>query len=336
LNSIAIAQLAELLAGPKKVFIVTHKNPDGDAIGSAVGWGRFLTKMGHEVTIAVPNEFPDFLNWIEGSAEVLLWTQHSNQIRVAVQEADVICCLDFNALQRIDEIGDLIALASGVKVLIDHHQQPDTFPDIVFSDVTACSTSQMVFEIIEALGRKDLIDAGAAGAMYCGIMTDTGSFKFPCTTATTHRVVGELIHAGAKNAEIHQSVYDTQSMDRLYLIGHCLNNMEVLPKFKTAIIKVSKKDHHTFNIQRGDSEGIVNYPLAVKDIHMSVFMREDKDLVKISFRSKGALDVNVIARKYFGGGGHINAAGGVYTEGLDKAIQKLKEVLPEYEQELNK
>ncbi|MFM7024061.1 MAG: DHH family phosphoesterase [Flavobacteriales bacterium] len=336
MDSIAIAQLGELLAGKKKIFIVTHKNPDGDAIGSAVGWGRFLMKMGHDVTMAVPNEFPDFLNWIESSSEVLLWTVNADKIRETLSAAEIIFCLDFNSLHRIDEIGELIALAKGKKVLIDHHQQPDTFPDITFSDVTACSTSQMVFEVIEALGKKELIDAGAAGAMYCGIMTDTGSFKFPSTTATTHRVVGELIEAGADNAKIHQLVYDTQSLDRLHLIGHCLNTMEVLPAYKTAIIKVAKKDHHTFNIQRGDSEGIVNYPLSVKDIHMSVFLREDKDMVKISFRSKGSVDVNVIARKHFSGGGHINAAGGVSMEGLDKAVQKLKAILPEYAQELNK
>ncbi len=335
MDSTAIAQLGDLLAGKKKIFIVTHKNPDGDAIGSEVGWGRFLMKMGHEVTMTVPNEFPDFLNWIEGSNAILLWTTAAEKIKTAVAEADIICCLDFNALHRIDEIGELIAVAKGKKILIDHHQQPDTFPDITFSDVSACSTSQMVFEIIEALDKKELMDAGAAGALYCGIMTDTGSFKFPSTTATTHRVVGELIAAGADNAAIHQLVYDTQSLDRLYLIGHCLNTMEVLPKYKTAIIKVAKKDHYTFNIQRGDSEGIVNYPLSVKNIHLSVFMREDKDMVKISFRSKGNFDVNAIARKHFGGGGHINAAGGMFTEGLEKAVQKLKDILPEYEQELN-
>lgn len=331
-----IQQLSELLQGRKKIFVVSHKNPDGDAIGSAIGWGRFLKNMGHEVVVSTPNEYPDFIAWIEGAKDILMYSQHPDKVKEEVAAADLIFCLDFNALQRIDETGDLIAKAKGKKVLIDHHQQPESFPDITFSDVTACSTSQMVFEIIEALGQKKLMDAGAAAALYVGIMTDTGSFKFPSTTAQTHRVISELIYAGANNAHIHQLVYDNQSMDRLKLVGHCLDTMEVLSQYKMAIIKVTKKDHQTFNIQKGDSEGIVNYPLGVKDIVFSAFFREDKDLVKISFRSKGTFDVNALARKYFSGGGHINAAGGVSSEGLEKAIQKLKDVLPEYEAELLK
>ena len=292
--------------------------------------------MGHEVVVSTPNEYPDFISWIEGAKDILMYVKNPDQVKEKVESADLIFCLDFNALHRIDETGDLIAKAKGKKILIDHHQQPEEFPDITFSDVKACSTSQMVFEIIEALGQKNLLDAAGAAALYVGIMTDTGSFKFPSTTAETHRVVGELIAAGADNAAIHQLVYDNQSIDRLRLVGHCIDTMEVLLQYKMAIIKVTKKDHQTFNIQKGDSEGIVNYPLSVKDIVFSAFFREDKEVVKISFRSKGSFDVNALARKHFNGGGHINAAGGISNEGLEKAIQKLKDVLPQYAQELNK
>ncbi len=336
MNNTDIKQLASLLEKKKKIFVVTHKNPDGDAIGSAIGWGRFLKNMGHEVTVSAPNEFPNFLAWIEGSENIVLYSKEADKVKQSIDQAEVIFCLDFNALQRIDETGDLIAKAKAKKVLIDHHQQPEAFPDITFSDTSACSTSQMVFEIIEALGKKELMDAGAAAALYTGIMTDTGSFKFPCTTAETHRVISELIKAGANNSEIHLAIYDNQSIDRLALVGHCLNTMEVMPQYRMAIIKVNKKDHQTYNIQKGDTEGIVNYPLSVKDIVFSAFFREDKDLVKISFRSKGSFDVNALARKYFNGGGHINAAGGISSDGLEKAIVKLKSVLPEYEKELNK
>lgn len=335
MNQQSIQQLSELLQGKKKIFVVSHKNPDGDAIGSAIGWGRFLMNMGHEVVVSTPNEYPDFISWIEGAKDILMFSKNPDQVKDKVENADLIFCLDFNALHRIDETGDLIAKAKGKKILIDHHQQPEEFPDITFSDVKACSTSQMVFEIIEALGQKNLLDAAGAAALYVGIMTDTGSFKFPSTTAETHRVVGELIAAGADNAAIHQLVYDNQSIDRLRLVGHCIDTMEVLLQYKMAIIKVTKKDHQTFNIQKGDSEGIVNYPLSVKDIVFSAFFREDKDVVKISFRSKGSFDVNALARKHFNGGGHINAAGGISNDGLEKAIQKLKDVLPQYVQELN-
>ena len=315
------------------VFIVTHKNPDGDAMGSSLGLYNYLLKKEAKVTVVAPTEYPFFLNWIAGNDEVKVWGKNNTSIIKSAEEADLIFCLDFNALHRIDEVGELVSKAKAKKVMIDHHQQPDDFADYMISDTSACSTAEMVYEFIENLGDKDLVDGDIGEALYCGIMTDTGSFKFPATTSKTHRIAADLMDKGINHTMVHRRIYDSNTPSRLKLLGHCLLNMEVLSEYSAAYIQISKKDHANFNIKKGDTEGVVNYGLSIAAVKCSAFFREDKGLVKISFRSKDDFDVNKFARKYFNGGGHINAAGGMSKGSLEDTITKFKKSLIEYTSE---
>ena len=274
-------ELQSILNKKAKVVIVTHKNPDGDAMGSSLGLAGILKKKGCELAVIAPTEYPTFLNWIKGNEEVLVWGKNNKLIKKFIQEADVLFCLDFNALHRIDEVGVLISESNGKKVMIDHHQQPDDFVDYMMSDTSASSTAEMVYEFIEKLGDENLIDGGIGEALYCGIMTDTGSFRFPSTTNKTHAIVGKIIEKGADHSMVHRRIYDSNTQRRLKLLGYCLMNMEVLDRYKVAIIKISQEDHKIYNIQKGDTEGIVNYGLSMSHIQCSAFFREDDDIVKI-------------------------------------------------------
>lgn len=319
--------LKSLLNTNPKVFIVTHKNPDGDAMGSSLGLAGVLKKKGCEVTVVAPTEYPTFLRWIKGDEDVLVWGEHNKAIRESASEADVLFCLDFNALHRIDEVGELIEKASGKKVMIDHHQQPSDFADYMFSDTSSSSTAEMVYEFVEMLGDDDLVDGDIGEALYCGIMTDTGSFRFPSTTQKTHDIAGKIIERGADHSMVHRRIYDSNSKRRLRVLGHCLTTIDVMDGQKTAIFKLSKEDHKRLYIQKGDTEGIVNYGLSMPHIQCAAFFREDKDIVKISFRSKDDYDVNEFARKHYGGGGHVNAAGGVSKKSLEETISEFKKII---------
>ncbi|MBI35138.1 MAG: DHH family phosphoesterase [Flavobacteriales bacterium] len=320
-------ELQSILNNKARVVIVTHKNPDGDAMGSSLGLAGVLKKKGCEVKVIAPTEYPTFLNWIKGNEDVLIWGNHNTLIKKNISQAELIFCLDFNALHRIDEVGDLVFDAEGKKVMIDHHQQPDDFVDYMISNTSASSTAEMVYEFVESMGDEDLIDGDIGEALYCGVMTDTGSFRFPSTTQKTHKIISQIIAKGADHSMVHRRIYDSNTQRRLKLLGYCLMNMEVLDKHKVAILKISKEDHKTFNIQKGDTEGVVNYGLSMSHVKCSVFFREDDGIVKISFRSKDNYDVNEFARKHFNGGGHINAAGGMSKNSLEETVQKFKKII---------
>lgn len=323
-------EVKEIINNQPKVFIVTHKNPDGDAMGSSLGLYNYLLKKGASVTVIAPTDYPVFLEWITGNDKVKVWGKDNLEIIAAAEEADLLFCLDFNALHRIDEVGDLVSKAKGKKVMIDHHQQPDDFADYMISDTNACSTAEMVYEFINQLGDADLVDREIGEALYCGIMTDTGSFRFPSTTSKTHRIAADLLDRGVDNSMVHRRIYDSNTPARLKLMGHCLLNIEILEEQNAAYIQISKKDHARLKIKKGDTEGIVNYGLSMSNINCSAFFREDKDIVKISFRSKDDFDVNEFARKYFNGGGHINAAGGMSHDSLEDTIVMFKKSLTEF------
>ena len=324
------SELKEIINNKPNVFIVTHKNPDGDAMGSSLGLYNYLLKKGANVTVVAPTEYPFFLNWIAGNDEVKVWGKNTSYINKSAQEADLLFCLDFNALHRIDEVGEIVSKANGKKIMIDHHQQPDGFADYMISDTSACSTAEMIYEFIENLGDKDFIDGDIGEALYCGIMTDTGSFKFPATTSKTHRIAANLMDKGIDHNMVHRRIYDSNTPGRLKLLGHCLSNIEVLSEQNAAYVQISKKDHINFNIKKGDTEGIVNYGLSMSAVKCSAFFREDMGIVKISFRSKDDFDVNRFAREYFNGGGHINAAGGISKVSLENTIAKFKKSLIEF------
>ena len=324
-------KLKELLAEPKKIVITTHRGPDGDAMGSSLGLYNYLKQKGHQVQIITPNDYPSFLHWMKGNNHVIQFVKEPEASERITLEAEIIFCLDFNTLSRIDKFAPIVEQAKAFKVLIDHHQQPDEF-DFTLSDTSASSTAQLVYEFIDMFGDIDFIDQDIAECLYVGIMTDTGNFRFPSVTAKTHEIVAFLISKGAKHDKVYDLVHDNNSVNRLKLLGYCLNEkLEVLPDYSTAIISLTSDELNRFQYQKGDTEGVVNYALSIEGISVAAFFVEREGIVKISFRSKGSFSVNQLARDHFNGGGHINAAGGVYGTKVKEAIEKFKSILPNYQ-----
>lgn len=332
-----IKEIKVLLSTPKNVVIVPHRNPDGDAIGACLAIYHYLKNKGHKATVVAPNDYPDFLKWLPGSKEAYKFDMQNRQSKNALDEASIVFLLDFNALHRVgSDMQQTLEDYIGTFVMIDHHQQPDAIAKYLYSDVAICSTCQMVYHFLEKLDDVKSINADIATCLYTGVMTDTGSFRFPSTTSTTHRIIADLIDKGAENAKIHNNVYDTNSFGRLQLLGKALSNMVVIDKLKTAYITLSQEELDEFNFEKGDTEGVVNYALSLDGIIFAVIFIEDVDqqIVKISLRSKGSFSVNKFSREHFDGGGHDNAAGGKSRVSLEATISKFLSVLPKYQKEL--
>ncbi|OYX22352.1 MAG: DHH family phosphoesterase, partial [Flavobacteriales bacterium 32-35-8] len=307
-----IERIKQLLESPKDIVIVPHKNPDGDAMGSTLGLYHYLKKLNHQVTLIAPNDYPDFLKWIPGDNAVLKYDSQTKESDNLIQKADIIFTLDFNALHRAGNMEPVLTKSKSIKIMIDHHQAPDDFATYVFSDVAMSSTCEMVYHFIDMLGDTKNIDANIATCLYVGIMTDTGSFRFSCTTSQTHRIAASLIEKGANNSQIHNNVYDTNSYEKLQLLGCALSNLKIIPEYRTAYITLTQKELTKYNYKKGDTEGVVNYGLSLNNIVMAAIFIEDKQegIIKISLRSKGDFSVNEFSRAHFEGGGHTNAAGG--------------------------
>lgn len=331
------AGLARLLRAKQRILIVTHWSPDGDAMGSSLGLYNYLKKKGHAVTVVTPNDYPEFLHWMKGHKQVINHQQQSDKAARAVKNASLIFCLDFNDLKRISELGVLVSANPAPKVMIDHHPQPADFAQFSLHSVSASSTCELIWEFIRQLGDVKLIDAHIASCLYTGIMTDTGSFRFPSAGAQTHRIIASLIEAGAKNAEIHTAVYDDNTEDRLRLLGYALSEkLKVSHEFRTAWITLSAAEQERFRYRKGDTEGLVNYCLSIRGIRFAAFFAERDGTVKASFRSRGSFDVNQFAREHFSGGGHRNAAGGSSELDMASSVKKFTALLPRYKQQLEK
>jgi len=336
MNEAITASAKALLATPKNIVVVGHKNPDGDAVGSCLALANTLNAMGHEAQVIMPNDFPDFLKWLPDCEQVLIFDKEVEKSTRFINDAELIFTLDFNALDRTGDMEQPLSEATADFILIDHHQQPDDYAAVIYSDTAMSSTCEMVFHFIDALGKLDLITADTATLLYAGIMTDTGSFRYPATSATTHRVIAHLIECGVNNSEIHQNIYDTNTPDRIALLGVALQNMKILPEYRTAYITLSQQELDDNNFKKGDTEGFVNYALSVSGVVFALIFIENKQeqIVKISLRSKGSFSVNEFARKYFNGGGHTNAAGGRSSLPLDKTITEFISILPSHKKEL--
>ena len=332
-----IFHIKQLLSKPKNIVIIPHKNPDGDAIGASLGLYHFLKGQKHHVNVIAPNDYPDFLKWMPSEALVLKYDNETEKGNTLIENADLIFTLDFNALNRIGAMEMPVTNSKAIKIMIDHHQEPDNYAKFIYSDVSMSSTCEMVYNFLEMLGEINQIDANIATCLYTGIMTDTGSFKFSCTTTQTHKIIGTLIEKGANNTQIHNNIYDTYSYNQLQLLGCALKNLKVLPEYNTAYITLSQEELNTFNFKKGDTEGFVNYGLALKGIVFSIIFIENNQegIVKISLRSKGDFSVNEFAKTHFEGGGHINAAGGKSTLSLVQTVEKFISILPNYKNVLN-
>ncbi len=329
MTEIQIATLLSLLASPKKIAIIPHRNPDGDAMGSTLALYHFLLKLNHQPIVISPNEFPDFLAWLPSSESVLIYEKDKVNTKEVLKSAELIFTLDFNALHRTGEMENVLAELKAPFIMIDHHQAPDDYSLVTFSDTNYGSTCEMVFDFISDLNQKNLIDTTIATCIYTGIVTDSGSFKFPKTTAKTHRVVAELIDAGINNSEIHHLLFNNNSYESLQLLGKALQNMKVLKPHKTSYITLTQEELDQFQFKKGDTEGIVNYGLSIKNVILTAIFIENKEegIIKISLRSTGDFDVNELARLHFNGGGHINAAGGKSFDSMKETILRFEEIV---------
>ena len=316
-------EFIQILNKPKKVVIIPHKNPDGDALGSTLALNFFLNKTGHQSHVVSPNEYPDFLNWLPGQEGILKHTTETDKSVELIKAADLIFTLDFNSLGRVEMLEPHINASSAKKIMIDHHQEPSDYADIMYSDSNIGSTCEMVYNLISHLDAAQ-IDQKIATCLYTGIMTDTGSFRFPSTTPKTHHVIAELIDKGANHSEIHQNIYDTFTFDRLRLLGTALTNLKKIEELPVVYITISQEELNRNNFKKGDTEGFVNYGLSLVGISVAVIMieNEQEQIIKMSFRSKGAFSVNDFARTYFNGGGHHNAAGGASKLSLSETESK--------------
>lgn len=325
-----IAELKALLQGLRRIAIVTHYNPDGDAMGSSLGLAHVLRKQGFHVDVLLPNTPATFLDWLPGRDGCTAFDKEPDRVKELLAACDVLFCLDFNRPDRVGGMEELVQLVP-VKVLIDHHEDPAPFARVAFSDPSSPATCQMVHDIAVAMGWEHAIDGQAATCLYTGLVTDTGSFRFSSTTSHTMRVAAALMEYGVRPERVHEAVMDDNTVDRLKLLGFTLNErMTVLPDLATVVMGLSLKDLKRFQFKQGDTEGFVNYGLSVRGVRLAAFFMERPDTIKISLRSKGTLPVNELLSAHFKGGGHRNAAGGRFDGTLEDAIARFNEVLPAF------
>ena len=327
-------ELKNLLSAKQNVVITTHVNPDGDAIGSSVALLNFLIKMGHGVSVIVPNDYPDFLKWMKNDELIINYSNSKNESQEKIKNASLIFCLDFNNLNRINEIGDYISESKAKKVLIDHHLDPSDFYDFKIHDIKASATAELVYNFLIELD-SNAVDKDISEALYTGILTDTGSFKFSMSPKV-HKIVSDLMIRGVDIGFINNKIYDSNSLDKLKLIGYALSEkLEVISNGNAAYIVLSRKDLKDHNFKKGDTEGLVNYALSISNVNMAVLIIETKERIKFSFRSIGQFSVNEFAKKYFNGGGHKNAAGGSLEDKLSVALEKFLKDISKYSKDLN-
>lgn len=325
-----IRLLKDLLADAKDVVVVTHPRPDGDALGASLAWKKYLEKKGHKVSFITPTDYPRNLAWIPGTEEIIAYESNMAKklAEARIHSAEVIFCLDFNAISRLELLGEILKQAKAKKVVIDHHQQPEDFADILFSNTAYCATAEMIYDIIDDLGDSELIDATIGECIYTGIATDNGFFQFSNTTPNSLRIAASLVEKGVKPEHISEKVNNVFNINRLRYFGYCLHQKMVLTKdLRIAYMFLSKEEIKEYKLKSGDSEGLVNYPFKIEGVVMSCYFSEESDKIKISFRSRGDIDVNEFARKYFEGGGHKNAAGGKSTISLEDTKKKFLKAL---------
>ena len=325
-----IKDLKHLLNSPKDIVIVSHRNPDGDAIGSSYGLKYFLERKFHKVQVIYPSEYPPLFNFLEDIDQAIVYDTDQSVAFEAVKQAEIIFCLDFNGLDRVDKLGPKIDESSAKKVLIDHHLDPEPFADFELSETEASSTCELIYKFIDLLDESKLINKKISESLFIGLITDTGSFRYS-TRSYTYEVAAKLKDIGADDYFIQDKIFNSQQEKHLRLLGHCLaNRMELIPEYRAGIIHLTRADYKIFKIARGDTEGIVNHILMINNIDVAAFITEQPTIIKLSLRSKGDISVQEIARNHFNGGGHKNASGGSAYAKLEDVINRFKSVLPKY------
>lgn len=327
----AIRDLSLLQERPRRIVIISHSRPDGDAVGSSLGLYHVLRHQGHEVSVVLPNAFPEFFNWLPGSGQIIDFQLSPAAAGDALDQAEYIFCLDFNVPARLESMSQRFLKTSATRVMIDHHRDPDNFCRYQWHDIAASSTAELIYTFLAELDWLGLLDAEAAVCLYTGVLTDTGSFRFSNTSPQTMRVTAALMEFGLDAEQIYERVYHTFSEDRMRFFGHCLvNKMQIFHQYKTGLIVVNQEELNRFNVGTGDTEGLVNYPLSIYGIVFAVLVIDRGNLRKLSFRSKGQFNVDQFARDHFSGGGHRNASGGFSSQGLDAVVRRFSSLLPNY------
>lgn len=330
-----INKIQEILSQPVKAVVIPHINPDGDALGSCLGLSQYLKLKGHQSTVIAPNEYPGFYDWMPEANDIVLFSKSPDEAKKVIDSAEVIFFLDYNDLKRIGDLKDLVKDHPARFVMIDHHRQPTDFAEIMISNPEKSSTSEMVYELICELGDQSVINKSIGECLYAGIITDTGSFRFGSTKKETHLAAAHLLDVGVEPDQVYTRVYDNNTIDRLHLMGFTLvEKLKSVDNIAAAYISLSEADQARFNFKKGDSEGLVNYGLAIKGMKVAGFFRESDGFIKVSLRSKDDFDVNVIAREHFNGGGHRNAAGGRLDMSLDEAVNLFTTVMLAHKDEL--
>ncbi|WP_019668539.1 DHH family phosphoesterase [Eudoraea adriatica] len=338
MNSEDVKVIKALLSKPKRIVIVPHKNPDGDAIGSSLGLWYYLKLIGQEARVIVPNDYPRFLKFLPGTPEVLNFERDNAAAMEYLNSSDLCFTLDFNQLGRVGQMTPILEGLGATFIMIDHHQAPDSYAKITYSDTKMSSTAEMIYNFISSLGDANKITSEIAECLYAGIVTDTGSFKYSSTSSKTHQVAADLIDKGANSFEVQNKIFDTNTPDRLKLLSCALKNMVILKNYNTAYMSLSQAELDAHNYKKGDTEGFVNYGLTLQDIRFAVIFIENKEegIIKISFRSEGEFSVNEFARNHFHGGGHTNAAGGKSDNNMEETVKHFEALLENYKEQLTR
>ena len=324
----SVSAARHLIESAQRIVTISHMSPDGDAVGSSLAARHLLRALGKQVTTVLPNHFPAFFGWMNGASDILIYENDNKAVQTAIVEADLVILLDLNSLKRINGVKPLVEQSKAPKLLIDHHLDPEQFTDVIVSYPEISSTSELIYALIVQMGWGDRIDKACAEAIYVGMMTDTGNFSYTSQQPEIYTIISELLKIGIDKDDIYRRVYTNYSEKRMRLMGYCLlNKMKIYPKQHTAVISLTKEELERFDFHVGDTEGFVNIPLSIDGINRSVFAREEEKKVKLSFRSQGAVPVNTIAAQHFGGGGHLNAAGGESYLSIAQTLTKLEFII---------
>lgn len=327
----------QLNEGGKNIVIVTHKNPDGDALGSSLGLCGMLRMAGHNVNVITPNDYPSFLKWLPGEKNVLRYEWSSARCDKKIAAADMIFCLDFNDMSRIEALAEPVSNASAQKILIDHHIAPTVDADYIYSDDNMIATAQMVYHFAEKMDMLDCIDRNVATCLYTGILTDSGEFAFPKTSGKTHSVVAALMDRGVDNYAVYQHIYMNFTQSRILLLGKALSNMHIIKDSAALCMTLNQDELDECGFKKGDTEGFVNYGLTIRNINVSCIFIENRSegIIKVSLRSKGKFSVNEMSRKFFNGGGHLNAAGGqMPTTDMQSVVDTFYRAVEHYKEDI--
>jgi phosphoesterase RecJ-like protein len=325
-------EINEQINKAESIVITSHQSPDGDAVGSSLALYHYLKGRGKEVSVILPDSYPPFLKWMNGVAEITAYDGHPETCAAQISNADLLFSLDYNEPKRTgNEMGEAIKNTEAYKAMIDHHLHPSDMSDWMMSETAVCSTAQLIYEFICGLGDEEKIDAIMGEGIYVGLVTDSGSFRFPSVDVRTHEITANLLRKGLNHSRVHESLFDVNSLNRLKLLGHCLSQkLQVLPNIPVAVIYLSKRELDELDNQKGSTEGLVNYALSVEGVQMAAFIKEDVNKVKLSFRSKGDVAVNEFSAAHFNGGGHKNAAGGASFVSFEETIEKFEKAVYEF------